>query len=252
MWAEAELVEAFHGIGLCEGDLVLVHSSLRALGPVDGGASTLIDALLKAVGPSGTVSVPTHTFRVVNTAQPVFHQTLTPSNLGVLPNVFRQRAEAVRGLHPTHSLAAIGPKAKEFVAGQECESTPCALGGPYDRLRQWGGKILILGVGLECCTFFHGCEEWAELPMATREEASQFYSITAEGQVYPIQLHTHMVNTWDQYPRLEPALRDVGALRISHIGTCETRLLDARKAADWLVPQLQRDASIILPPVKSP
>ncbi len=248
MWSKTDLVNAFSAVGLRAGDLVLVHSALRLLGPVNGGADTLVNALLKTVGPTGTVAVPTHTWRVVSSEQPVFHQTLTPSNVGALTNVFRRRPGAIRGLHPTHSLAAIGPRAAAFVAGHERDDTPCSATSPYGRLRDWDGKVLIIGPGLECCTFFHGCEQWAGMPWAVSEKPVQLYSITADGTVIPVLLHHHVVSTWNQYPNLEPFLLEIGALRLHHLGDCALRLLDARMAADWLIPRLQDDPSIILPP----
>jgi aminoglycoside 3-N-acetyltransferase len=247
MWTRDELATAFRAVGVGARDLLLVHSALRRLGPVEGGAETVIDALLDAVGPAGTVAVPTHTWQVVGAKQPVFHQVYTPSNVGALTNVFRARAAALRSLAPTHSVAAIGPRAAAFTADHECDSTPCAAAGPYGRLRNWGGKVLIIGPGLECCTFFHGCEEWAELPDAVSAVPIQLYSIDAAGTVHPVALHHHVVNTWDQYPRLESGLIAVGALTVGRIGDCPLRLLDARRAADWLVPRLREDASIILP-----
>ena len=244
-----DLGEAFRRIGLGRGDLVLVHSALRRLGPVDGGADAVIDALLDALAPDGTVAVPTHTFAVVNERQPVFHQTLTPSNVGTLTNVFRRRPRAVRSLHPTHSIAAIGPRAAALIEGHERDTTPCPASGPYGRLRDWGGKILTVGVGLECCTFFHGCEQWAGMPWAVSRRAIELYSITADCRVIPVTMHRHFVNTWDQYPRLEPELIEIGALRVDRPGDCELRLLDARRAADWLVKRLRADPEIILPAV---
>ncbi|NQT20655.1 MAG: AAC(3) family N-acetyltransferase [Planctomycetes bacterium] len=247
MWTKSQLTEAFRNAGLHDGDLVLVHSALRKLAPVDGGADTVIDALLEAVGPDGTVAVPTHTWGVVGAGQPVFHQALTPSNVGALTNVFRKRPGAIRGLHPTHSVAAIGPRAAEFVGGHEQDDTPCSANSPYRRLCDWGGKVLIIGAGLDCCTLFHGCEQWAGMPWAVTEHTVQLYSIAADGRVIPACHHQHFTNTWDQYPRLEPHLIEAGAMRITHIGECALRLLDARAAADWLIAQLRKDPSIILP-----
>ncbi len=248
MLTKPQLTRAFHEAGLRAGDLVHVHSSLRKLGRVSGGADTVLDALLDTLGPEGTLTLPTHTWKVVNGAQPVFHQTLTPSNVGVLTNVFRQRPGVLRSLHPTHSVAALGPRAEALVEGHERDATPCSRTSPYGRLRDWGGKILIIGEGLNCCTFFHGCEEWAGLPSAVRPDTVQLYSITADGRILPVALHTHYVNTWDQYPRLEPGLLEAGAMRITRIDHCALRVLDARRAADWVIPRLQADPSIILPP----
>lgn len=247
MHTRKTLIEAFSKAGLSRDDVVLVHSSLRKLGPVEGGADTVLDALLEVLGEGGTLALPTHTFRLLSEQQPVFHQTLTPTNVGVLTNVFRQRPGVIRGLHPTHSVAAVGPRAAELVEGQERNTTPCPEDSPYGRLRDWGGKILIIGEGLNCCTFFHGCEQWAGMPWAVRKDPIQLYCVRADGKIFPFQMHLHRVNTWDQYPRLDGPLQKIGAMKRTHIGTCELRFLDARKTADWLVPQLQQDASIILP-----
>jgi aminoglycoside N3'-acetyltransferase len=246
-WKGSQLTAEFRGLGLGDGDLVLVHSSLRKLGRVVGGADAVIDSLLEAVGPNGTVAMPAHTYRVVNEQQPVFHWLLTPSNEGALTNVFRQRPGAIRSLHPTHSVAAIGPRAEALVAGHECDDTPCSKTSPYGRLRDWAGKVLIIGVDLRCCTLFHGCEQWASMPWAVSDRTIQLYSICSRGDVISVPTRTHVVNTWDQYPKLEPHLLNIRALRLGYIGGCELRLLDASAAAAWLVAQLQEDQRIILP-----
>lgn len=242
-----DLVEALRKVGLQRGDVVLVHSALRKIGPVEGGADGIIDAFLKVLGPEGTLSLPTHTFRVVNSGNPVFHQTLTPANVGILPNVFRQRPDVVRGLHPTHSLAALGPRALELVRDHEKDETPCSPRSPYARLREWNGKVVILGEGLNCCTFFHGCEEWAGMPWVVRKRPTQLYSITADGEIIPVRMHGHAVNTWDQYPSLEPELLKRGLLAKVPFGQGEIRLLRAAPVAEWLIGELRRDPFIVLP-----
>jgi aminoglycoside 3-N-acetyltransferase len=246
MWTKSQLTDAFCAVGLGVGDLVLVHSALRELGAVDGGADTVIDALLETVGPNGTLSMPTHTWKVVNELQPVFHQVLTPSNVGALTNVFRQRPGVIRSLHPTHSVAAIGPRASLLCVGHTDE-TPCSPTSPYGRLRHWGGKILIIGANLSCSTFFHGCEYWAGMPWAVRKTPIQLYSITAEREVIVVPTRSIFVNSWDQYPQLSPHLVKIGALRLGSIGSCQLHLLDAEMAATWLIAKLHKDPSIILP-----
>ena len=247
VWTQSQLTAAFRDLGLRDGDLVLVHSALRKLGPVEGGADAVIDALLDAVGPTGTVAMPTHTWKVVNAKQPVFHQTLTPSHVGTLTNVLRRRPGALRSLHPTHSVAAIGPQAAALIEGHERDDTPCSATSPYGRLRDWGGKVLIIGEGLNCCTLFHGCEEWAGMPWAVSQRTIQLYSIADDGRVIPVALHHHFVNTWDQYARIDPPLIEAGALRLGRLGECPLRFLDARVAAAWLIARLRQDPSILLP-----
>lgn len=247
MLIKNELVTAFRNAGLTAGDLVLVHSSLRKLGTVEGGADTVLDALLEVLGQEGTLALPTHTFSVVTARQPVFHQSLTPSNVGTLSNVFRKRSGVVRGLHPTHSVAAIGPLAEKLVEGHEKETTPCSANSPYVRLRDWNGKVLIIGEGLQCCTLFHACEELAGMTQVCSPYLLELFSFTETNEVKPAPTRRHIVNTWDQFPSLEPQLIANGALNISSIGNCALRLLDARSACDWLVPELQKNPSLILP-----
>lgn len=247
MWTKAQLISAFGTAGLSTGDTVLVHSSLRALGPVQGGAETVIDALLDTLGPEGTLVMPTHTSRVVNATQPVFHERLTPSQVGVLTNVFRLRPQVVRSLHPTHSVAAYGPRARALIAGHERDQTPCSATSPYGRLCDWVGKVLMIGVPLNRCTLFHGCEEWANLPWIHSRGPLQLYSIKADGQIVPVLHHPHWIRTWDQYPRLEPGLLAAGALRLTHGGECPLRVLNARAAADHVTAQLLENPHLILP-----
>ncbi len=246
MWTQQDLVSAFNAVGLHTGEVVLVHSSLRRLGPVEGRADGVIDALLATVGPGGLVAVPTHTWGTVNAMQPVFHQTLSPSIVGTLTNVFRQRPEAVRGLHPTHSIAAIGPRAAEFVGGHEQDQTPCSRTSPYGKLVSWGGKILFIGATLESCTFFHGCEEWAECPWLFTKTQEQLYSITAADRVIAVPSYRHAPNNPRRYPTLEEPLKELGILTLGVLGDCPLRLLDAPKAADWLVTRLREDPELVV------
>ncbi len=190
------------------------------------------------------MAVPTLTFSTVSALQPVFHQTLTPSVVGTLTNVFRQHPEAMRSLHPTHSVAAIGARAAELVAGHEQDDTPCSLVSPYGKLITWGGKVLIIGPGLECCTFFHCCEELAEVPWLFGV-TEQLYCITADGRVISVPSRRHAGGVSNLYPMLENDLLKIGALDIGYAGACPLRILDARRASEWLIGELQKDADLL-------
>lgn len=85
------------------------------------------------------------------------------------------------------------------------------------------------------------------MPWSVTRHTVQLYSLTAEGRVIPIALHHHYVNTWDQYPRLEPHLLAAGAMRVRQLGACALRLLDAATTATWLIEHLRRAPRIILP-----
>jgi aminoglycoside 3-N-acetyltransferase len=158
------LVEGLDRLGIGSGNVLLIHSSLSSLGVVQGGAHAVIDAFAEVVGPNGIVAMPTHTWGTVNRRQPVFHVRLTPSMVGQIPESFRQRAQVVRSWHPTHSVAAMGKRARAFVEGHGRWSTPCSKESPYGRLVAERGSVILLGVDLSVWTLMHGFEEWAGLP----------------------------------------------------------------------------------------
>ena len=104
------LAEALTFVGLRQGDTVIVHSSFRSFGAVEGGPETLLDALLDVLGPQGNLVLPTFNY---SRPPPVPHYdpAVTPSRAGVLTEVGRRRPGAVRSLHPSHSVTVIGPDA---------------------------------------------------------------------------------------------------------------------------------------------
>ena len=228
-------------VGLRAGDVVFVHSSLKAIGPVDGGADAIIDTFLEVLTPKGLLAVPTHTWATVSDKQPVFHQTYSPSTVGILTNVLRGRRNAVRSLHPTHSVAAVGERAEAFCAGHERDETPCSPGSPYGKLIDWGGKVVLLGVDLTCCTFFHCLDEvaglgdiWSLDPVRRRR-----YCIRHDGTVMPSWIRGHMHHPSDNYGRAERELREAGVMTTHQQDGCTVRVVDAVKARDYLVPRLR-------------
>jgi aminoglycoside N3'-acetyltransferase len=173
------LAGELRALGLRPGDTVLVHSSLRAVGPVVGGAETVVDALRDVLGPSGTLVVPAQTpdnsdpsrwhltrgyavpeerWAELRASQPPFDPRTTPSHgVGVLPEAVRARPGARRSAHPQSSFTALGARAAEVTEGH---APDCHLGerSPLARLEQLGARVLLLGVGYEVCTAFHLAE----------------------------------------------------------------------------------------------
>lgn len=229
-------------MGVRQGDSLLVHSSMKALGPIAGGADGVIDTLIEVVTPEGLIVVPTHTWDVVNARQPVWHQTLTPSHVGVLTDRLRERREAIRSIHPTHSVAAMGRTAAEFCAGHDRDDSPCSPTSPYGRLIKMNGKVLLLGVNLTRCTLIHCFEEmaglgniWSLTPPEPR------YCIRANGEVIPVMARAHRKHKSENYGRIESALVKEGILLVTNIGRTKMMILDAPALAAYLVPRLREN-----------
>jgi aminoglycoside 3-N-acetyltransferase len=94
-----ELAQACLALGVRPGGVLLVHSSLRALGHVPGGAETVIAGLRHALGPEGTLLMPALTYERVTLQNPRFDVRHTPANVGVIPETFRRQSHPLRMRH---------------------------------------------------------------------------------------------------------------------------------------------------------
>src|SRR5579884_2718360 len=180
MWTEDQLVEDLKDLGLPEGASVLAHTSLRAIGPIDGGAETLVRAFRRVLGPDGTLLVPTFTFDSCDPADwrnppasmeeveslrallPVFDVETTPADahwMGVFPEIVRQQPDALRSDHPVVSFAAIGPNAA-FLTENVPFHYPLGSESPLARLNQLDGWVLLMGVGHTVNRSLHLAEVW--------------------------------------------------------------------------------------------
>jgi len=138
-----QLTEHLRKLGVKEGSTFMPHTSFKAIRPVDGGPQTVVQAMLDAVGPEGTVVFPNFTFSFCNSGQ--WDRSATPSEMGVLTEVARNWPNAKRSLHPIYSVTAIGAKASEYGG---C-SDPNGVGddSPFALMERDNGIFGLLGVG---------------------------------------------------------------------------------------------------------
>lgn len=165
-----------HRMGIQPDDSIMVHASMKSIGNVEGGADTVLDAWMEYLS-DGLFMMPTHTWAQMGPDCRIFDPQNMSSCVGLLTNLFRIRPGVVRSLHPTHSIAAYGKKAKEYIAGEETVDTPCSPEGCWGRLENIGAKILLIGVGHERNTFIHAVEESMNVPERLTDEPSEFLSV---------------------------------------------------------------------------
>jgi aminoglycoside N3'-acetyltransferase len=150
----------FRSLGVGPGGILLVHSSFRAVRPVEGGPLGLIQALREALGPEGTLAVPSWT----GDDDAPFDPATTPpaAELGIVPGLFWRLPGVLRSAHPM-ALAAIGPMAARIVEGP-LPLPPASPDGPIGRVHDLDGQVLLLGVGHDADTTLHLAELLAGVP----------------------------------------------------------------------------------------
>jgi len=242
------IVDGLGMLGLKEGDIVLVHSSLSSFGYVEGGVDTVIDALLEAAGKEGTIMVPTLTGSPELSCEnpPVFDVRNSPCWTGKIPETFRKRQEAIRSLHPTHSVAAIGAKAEFLTQGHEKCISPCGQGSPYHKLAQSKGYILLLGTTLHSCTIFHTAEELAEVDYVLQDGWVLAKVIDKNSNEMRVRIKIHRYGNERDFARMEPILLKEEVMKTENIGKSTVHLLKADRLLQITLRQLKNNSGFLL------
>ena len=234
------ITQDLRALGVREGGVLLVHSSLSALGYVEGGPETVIQGLLGALGPDGTLLMPALTYERVTPENPVFDARHTPSNVGAIPEYFRLRPGTRRSVHPTHSVCAVGPRAGALLDDHPLDDTPCGPHSPFRKLRDVSGQLLMLGCGLHPNTSMHAIEELVEPPYLFGESLI-YRLIYAGGHAETKAYRTHSFLGYDQrYDRVAGVLAEP-ALHRGRVLTAEAYLIDVPAMWDAVLAALRRD-----------
>ena len=224
------------------GDAVGVHSSLAGFGRVEGGADAVIDAILETIGPEGTAVFPAYSnnrelleLTPDEQAQGLcFKHRILPYDplhegcwTGRIADTFWRRPGAVRGTSPTQSLAALGRHKQRFLAER------------WEALLDLDGFILLLGVGLGCCSAMHIAErQLVKFP----ERILRRITPPAELRERMEREHCHFY--FGPYPAMalmEGPCREAGIFKEGMIGAAPVKLFRLRAAVDAYARALQED-----------
>ncbi len=151
-----DLVSGFKDLGLQAGDTVLVHSSYKSFGGVEGGPQDVIEALFDVLTPEGTLIMPAFNFDF-NKGQPWDVRT-TPSQMGIITEIARTDQRFKRVFHPIYSFSIAGKYAGELTGVRYKSSYERS--SVFGRLRDLDGKIMVIGLSYNnSMTFFHHIEQ---------------------------------------------------------------------------------------------
>lgn len=244
MLTKEMLVEALKGFEIEKDSILLVHSSLKALGQIDGGAETVISALEETVC-DGTLVFPTFAQKNWETVMEDWHMD-RPSDVGYITEVFRKQEGSLRSDNPTHSVAARGKHAAALVGGNINEGPrvgpygeyPFSHSSPwqrmYDSREKFGVKCYVMfwGVTTSPMTFKHFIEYRfiEELLNSVKDEATR-EAFKARLSKFPASAPF----TWPMYSTrgMGPKFQEAGIAKIIPVGEGEIICGDAKLCVDF-------------------
>jgi len=246
--SKEDIKAGLRALDLKKGDNIGVHSSLSSFGYVEGGANAVIDALLDTVEEEGTIVMPTHSSNLAKIALSPeeiaigiswlfkilpYNPRETPCTTGMIPETFRKLEGAVRSLHPSLSIAAIGPKAKEVVE----TSTGSSLEG-WKKLLELDGYVLLMGVSLKVCTAMHLAESRVKFPKHILEKITPPKWFVEK---YPGNEWEWDIGPYPDFSKMEdPCLRR-GIMKNVKVGKATLKLLKLKKLVNLYTKYLQKN-----------
>jgi len=227
MYTARQLKAELKKMNIPQDGTLLVHSSYKSMGEIEGGPQTVLDVLCDCVG-DGLLVMPTHSWDTVGPDNAFFDPRSTPSCTGILGRLLLERKGAVRSIHPTHSLAVFGRDAEEFIAGEHLMTTPCARKGCMGKLLDRKAKILFIGCDLSKNTFLHGVEEWCGIENRLGEEYTCFLTLN-DGSTFIGSMQPHHAPISDvsrNYVKMTQPFLQLGAAAEFTLGDAKCYLCD--------------------------
>lgn len=218
--------------------VVLMHSSLRLIGAVEGGAKGLLDTLIEYfTAEGGLFCVPTHTWK--NIGQEITLDMSDPhTSLGAFSDLAAADARAVRTENPTHSMAVFGERARvaAFIKDERRVVSGTAPDSCYGKLYDMGGYVLLVGVSHNRNTYLHSVDERIGVPNRLSKEMTDVAVKQADGRIFRHRMYTHHTDFCTdislRFPKYETPFRYYGAIKDGFLGNAPTQLCDARIMKD--------------------
>jgi aminoglycoside 3-N-acetyltransferase len=176
----------------------------------------------------------------------MFDVRRTRACVGAIPEFVRTRPGVVRSLHPTHSLAAIGPVAPWLTADHESSATPCGPDSPYGKILDQDGQILFLGTTLDSNTAFHTIEALVGVPYLMSRTYDRFTVIAADGTSRELIVARHQAGIARRFGELEGWLIGRGIVRAGQVGPARSLLLAGTAFREVLTEVVRRDPTFLL------
>lgn len=242
-----QLVDGFRNLGVMQGDTLLVHSSYKSFGEVDGGPATVNRALEAALGTDkdGTLIMPTFNFDF-NKGE-AWDVRTTPSKMGVLTELVRKDPRAKRVFHPFYSFAILGKHAE--MLGSLRYKSAYERNSVFGKLRDLDGKIMVIGLSYNnSMTFFHHIEQMEgvdyrflkQFTGQVTDENGNTYTDSFEMLVRDID--KGVLTMVDPMGAL---MEEKGVIKSAKIGEADVKLMKANEVYEFTAREMRRDPHLL-------
>ena len=218
--------------------VVLMHSSLRAIGAIEGGAEALLDVLIEYFTEDGGLfCIPTHTWHNIG-KEITLDMSSSDNCLGALSTVALKDGRGIRSESPIHSMVVFGDRARaeEFIKDEPFIKTTTAPESCYGKLYSMGGYVLLAGVAQNRNTYLHSVGEILGLSNRMATEPRHFTVRRASGEIIErdvLTYHTDFIKDVSQrFVKYDTAFRYHRCITDGFIGDAPVQLCDARKMKD--------------------
>ena len=253
---KSEIADALRNVGLQSGDSVIVHTSLRQIGYVCGGAQAVIEALIEVVGRNGTVMMPTQSWKnldpetgvhwdvekeyweIIRENWPAYDKKITPTNtMGAVAEMFRSWPGTIRTNHPARSVAAWGKNAAYLT---ETHSLTDIFGesSPLAKLYKLNGSVLLIGVDYDKNTSIHLADVRADYP--GKHNCVEHSAVMENGERVWKSYETLFVDGED-FVEIGAAFESAHQVQKCKLGNAELRLMNQRELVDFSVSWIEKN-----------
>ena len=247
---KSDLLDALKEVGVQKGDALMVHTSLSRIGYVCGGPQSVIEALIEAVGPKGTIMMPTQSWKnldpeigvhpevpeeywqVIRDNWPPYDKKITPTQtMGAVAEMFRSWPGTLRSDHPARSVSAFG-KYAEYLTKDHDLSNIFGEGSPIAKLYELNGSVLLIGVGYDKNTSIHLADALAEYP--GKHTSVEHSAIMENGKRVWKAYETLFVDGED-FVEIGEAFEKACTVNFGTMGSAPLRLMRQRELVDFAV-----------------
>ncbi|MEK6647312.1 MAG: AAC(3) family N-acetyltransferase [Candidatus Firestonebacteria bacterium] len=251
MFAYNDLTKNLRNIGMKKGSIIIVHSSYKSIGDVEGRAETVVQALINTVGIEGTILMPTFTYNFWAEDGDVFDKENTPSKTGVITEVFRNFPQVERSNHPTHSVAVYG-EYKESLIEAHNDSTALGKNSPFHLASKLGGYIILIGCSFTSCSLIHTAEILGNVFYkdifyfpAAHKKSSPYAKVKKGNKIIKVLLQETPCCA-ESFYKLEPVALKENKLQYGKVGNAKTLIIKSDDLLNLAINKIKDEPEFLL------